>query len=50
MIREFENSDAEAIFVIVNENWRTVYSGYVDPALVSHMGCMLRNGELAEPV
>lgn len=46
MIRGFENSDAEAIFVIINENWRTVYSGYVDPALVSHEGCMRRNGEL----
>lgn len=47
MIRELEKSDCGAIFVIVNENWRTVYSGYVDPALLSHEGCMRRNGELA---
>lgn len=46
MIRKIEQRDSEFVFEIVNENWRRVYSGYVDPALLSKEGCMRRNGEL----
>ncbi len=46
MIRALEPDDCGDVLAIVNENWRRVYSGYVDPALLSKEGCMRRNGEL----
>lgn len=46
MIRAIEKRDSETVCGIVNENWRTVYSGYVDPVLLSREGCMRRSGEL----
>lgn len=46
MIRALNKADYEAVINIVNENWRTVYSGYVDPSLLSDDGCRKRAFEL----
>lgn len=46
MIRALEKRDCAEVLGIVNENWRTVYSGYVNPDLLSKEGCMRRSGEL----
>ncbi|MCI2046852.1 MAG: hypothetical protein LKJ90_03955 [Faecalibacterium sp.] len=34
MIRKLEAKDADAVCSIVNENWKKVYQGYVNPALL----------------
>lgn len=47
MIRALNETDYDAAINIVNENWRTVYSGYVNPFLLSDDGCRKRAFELA---
>ena len=42
MIRALNKADHNSAINIVNENWRSVYSGYVNPALLSDDGCRKR--------
>lgn len=48
MIRPLEERDYNAVIEIVNENWKTVYSGYVNPALLSDAGCRERAQSLRD--
>lgn len=42
MIRPLEEKDIEIVCSIVNENWKNVYAGYVNPLLLSSDGCAER--------
>lgn len=42
MIRPLEQKDYIAVIRIVNESWKTVYAGYVAPALLTEAGCRER--------
>ena len=46
MIRSLNEADYDAVINIVNENWRTVYLGYVNPFLLSDDGCRKREFDL----
>ena len=46
MIRALNETDHDSTINIVNENWRTVYSGYVNSALLSDEGCRIRASEM----
>ena len=48
MIRSLEERDYDAVIEIVNENWKSVYSGYVNPELLSDAGCRERAQSLRE--
>ncbi len=42
MIRPLEEKDIDTVCGIVNENWKNVYSGYVNPLLLNSDGCAER--------
>ena len=42
MIRPLEEKDIEMVCSIVNENWKNVYAGYVNPLLLNEAGCAER--------
>lgn len=42
MIRPLTRQDYAAVIRIVNESWRAVYAGYVDPALQDNDVCRAR--------
>ena len=42
MIRPLENKDIEMVCSIVNDNWKNVYTGIVNPLLLSEDGCAER--------
>ena len=42
MIRPLEAKDIEIVCDIVNENWKNVYAGYVNPILLNADGCAER--------
>lgn len=46
MIRTLNEADYDTVINIVNENWRTVYSGYITPSLLSDDGCRRRSLDL----
>ena len=46
MIRPLETNDYESAINIVNENWKSVYAGYVNPELLDDIGCQNRSIEL----
>lgn len=46
MIRQIKENDFDIICDIVNENWKRVYSGYVNPELLNPLGCQKRKREL----
>ena len=48
MIRLMEMGDLEVIGEIVNKNWKDTYSAYVNPELLSDVGCEKRKQEIEE--
>ncbi len=42
MIRPLEENDIEMVCSIVNDNWKHVYAGYVNPLLLDENGCAER--------
>ena len=46
MLRKAKESDIDMICRIVNDNWKRVYKGYVNPQLLSDSGCKNRVCEL----
>lgn len=46
MIRRLEKEDFDIVIKIVNDNWKSVYSGYVAPGLLDDAGCTQRALEL----
>lgn len=42
MIRPLEERDIEIVCTIVNENWKNVYSEYINPRLLDEDGCLER--------
>lgn len=42
MIRPLEERDIEIVCTIVNENWKNVYSEYINPMLLNADGCAER--------
>lgn len=46
MIRPLQEKDFDAVCKIVNDNWRSVYRGYVNPALLTAAGCAARTRQL----
>ena len=48
MIRPLEERDYTAAIRIVNESWRAVYTGYVNPALLDDAGCRARGERLEQ--
>lgn len=46
MIRLLRQEDIEVICNIVNDNWKSVYAGYVNKELLSDTGCLQRKKEL----
>lgn len=46
MIRPLEEKDIEAVCKIVNDNWKNVYTGIVNPLLTSKDGCAERIRQL----
>lgn len=42
MIRPLEEKDIEIVCGIVNENWKKVYAGYINPLLLNDDGCAKR--------
>lgn len=42
MIRPLEEKDIKVVCDIVNENWRNVYSGHINPLLLNADGCTER--------
>lgn len=42
MIRPLEEKDIEMVCSIVNENWKNVYAGYINPLLLNEDGCAER--------
>ncbi len=46
MIRQLNETDFEDVIKIVNDNWQSVYSGYVNPNLLYEHGCRERAEQL----
>lgn len=46
MIRPLEEKDIEIVCGIVNENWKNVYAGYINPLLLNDDGCAERTCHL----
>jgi diamine N-acetyltransferase len=46
MIRLLQESDIEIICKIVNDNWKSVYNGYVNEKLLNKQGCLDRKNRL----
>ncbi len=46
MLRETKKVDIDMISEIVNDNWKRVYKGYVNPQLLNDRGCEKRTCEL----
>lgn len=46
MIRQLNKTDFEDVIKIVNDNWQSVYSGYVNPNLLYELGCRERAEQL----
>lgn len=46
MIRPLKERDIDVVIGIVNENWKTVYAGYINPELLNNAGCRKREIEL----
>ena len=46
MIRTLQRKDMDTVCDIVNENWRAVYAGYVNPVLLTDAGCEERKCQL----
>ena len=42
LIRALRNEDYDTVCKIVNENWKEVYAGYVNPELLNDFGCKQR--------
>lgn len=45
-IRPLQAGDIDAVCSIVNDNWKRVYSGYINPELLTEQGCAERSGQL----
>lgn len=48
MIRLLQESDIEIICKIVNDNWKSVYNGYINEKLLNKQGCLERKNRLRE--
>ncbi len=46
MIRPLEEKDFDIVCSIVNENWKNVYSVYINPLLLNRNGCEERTRQL----
>ena len=46
MIRLLQENDIEIICKIVNDNWKSVYNGYVNEKLLNKQGCVDRKNRL----
>ena len=46
MLRETKKVDIDMISEIVNDNWKRIYKGYVNPQLLNDRGCEKRSCEL----
>lgn len=46
MIRKIETRDFDAVCTLVNESWKSVYRGYVNPLLLNAEGCEKRAMQL----
>ena len=46
MIRLLQSGDIENVCNIVNNDWKTVYTGYVNPELLTEQGCLERSNRL----
>lgn len=46
MIRNLEKADYNIVCDIVNDNWKNVYNGFVNPELLNPAGCNKRKIEL----
>lgn len=46
MIRELKEDDLEIVCKIVNDNWRSVYAGYVNEKQLDDKGCLERKNRL----
>lgn len=46
MIRDIEEKDISKVCKIINDNWKSVYAGYVNDELLSDEGCMKRSERL----
>ena len=46
MLRETKKVDIDMISEIVNDNWKRIYKGYVNPQLLNDRGCEKRTCEL----
>lgn len=42
MIRKLEEKDIDKVCKIINDNWKSVYSSYVNDELLSDEGCIKR--------
>lgn len=48
MIRPLVESDFDAVISIVNQNWKNVYTGYVNQELLNDAGCYERGQQLKQ--
>jgi hypothetical protein len=48
MIRPLVESDFDAVISIVNQNWKDVYTGYVNQELLDDTGCYERGQRLKQ--
>lgn len=46
MIRLLEDKDIAVVCAIVNDNWRNIYTGYVNEELLNDKGCKAREERL----
>lgn len=46
LIRMLTSEDYDTVCKIVNDNWREVYSGYVNPELLNDFGCSQREFDI----
>lgn len=46
MIRSLKENDIDIVCKIVNDNWKSVYSGYVNKKLLDDKGCFQRENEM----
>ncbi len=46
MIRPLKKEEFDTVIEIVNDNWKSVYAGYVAPELLEESGCAKRASEL----
>ncbi len=46
MIRPLKKEEFDTVIKIVNDNWKSVYAGYISPELLEKSGCAKRATEL----